>query len=166
MRNHLHYVIFNPNFMAHLSYLIFFLVSLFLLSSCETKPKKKAPMEYKMDSTSLMLKHYDTLQTENGTTLKFNRDSLIKTLRLKGISESKLEKMPLSDLAKVYLDPNYQKKLVESLKLIDDLRNQNNQLPEVKPSSPFVTNPFDKPLPKRSFQTPMPMSDTSGFGNK
>ena len=142
--------------------MIFILISLFL-KFCDTKPKKKTPMEYKMDSTSLMLKHYDTLQTENGTTVKFNRDSLIKTLRLKGISESKLEKMPLSDLANVYSDPNYKKKLLESLKLIDDLNIQNTQHPEVKPSSPFKSNPFDKQKPLRQSPIPKLSIDTARF---
>ena len=151
---------------AHKERMAFFYLCItfpLLFSSCDTKPKKKAPMEYKMDSTSLMLKHYDTLQTENGTTVKFNRDSLIKTLRLKGISESKLEKMPLSDLANVYSDSNYKKKLLESLKLIDDLNIQNTQHPEVKPLSPFKSNPFDKQRPLRQSPIPKLSIDTARF---
>lgn len=116
-----------------------------------------------MDSTSLMLNHFDTFPKEKGATVKFNRDSLINTLKLKGIPEHEIKKIPLSELAKLYLDPNNQKDLVESLKLIDDLNQQKPLGQKEKPSSPFVSNPFDKPLPIRKLRESNLIADTTGF---
>lgn len=120
-------------------------------------------MEFKMDSTSLMLNHFDTFPKEKVTTVKFNRDSLINTLKLKGIPEHEIKKVPLSELAKFYLDPNNQKDLVESLKLIDDLNQQNTIGDKENQSSPFNVNPFDKTLPIRKLRESNLIADTAGF---